>query len=87
MNRYVYRTVNTDIAELAKPTFVEELNRLGAEGWKLVSTVSHERHGYSHEVHLVLMQEHSGEAPHAWNPSVVGGQPLPEPPPIVANNK
>ena len=54
MNRYEYRTMKTSIERLAEEELVRDLNKLGAEGWSLVATVPHERHGYSHEVHLLF---------------------------------
>jgi hypothetical protein len=62
MDGYEYRSLTTDITELAKEVFVERLNRLGAEGFQLVAAVPHERHGYSHEVHLLFMRTVPGEA-------------------------
>ena len=52
--RWEYMRVDLDIQDVSKPTFVDTLNSLGAQGWELISTLQHERHGYSHEVHLVL---------------------------------
>lgn len=52
--RWEYKRVNLDIADVPQAEFEIELNRLGAAGWELVGTVQHERHGYSHEVHLVF---------------------------------
>lgn len=52
--RWEYRRVDLDIAQVAKAGFEQTLNALGAEGWELVSAIQHERHGYSHEVHLVF---------------------------------
>ena len=54
MNRYEYRTMRMAIERLGDESFVHTLNQLGADGWNLVSTVSHERHGYSREVHLIF---------------------------------
>jgi hypothetical protein len=56
VDSYEYRSLTTDISELAKDVFVERLNRMGAEGFRLVAAVPHERHGYSHEVHLLFMR-------------------------------
>lgn len=56
MHVYGYRTLLTDVAELAQAVFVERLNELGAEGWQLVATVPHDRQGRSHEVNLVFMR-------------------------------
>ncbi len=52
--RWEYKRVNLDIQDVPEPRFEVELNRLGKAGWELVSVVQHERHGYSHEVHLVF---------------------------------
>jgi hypothetical protein len=52
--RYEYRTIQTDIAHLSEKQLLDRLNAMGAEGWNLVATVPHERHGYSHEVHLLF---------------------------------
>jgi hypothetical protein len=54
MERYEYRTVEVDSTTLASPRFVEELNALGADGWRLTATIPHERHGYSRAVHLIF---------------------------------
>ena len=43
--RYEYRTMQTDIAQLAKEELVRSLNEMGAEGWYLVAAIPHERHG------------------------------------------
>jgi hypothetical protein len=56
MDRYDYRTVMMNIADLAEASFASRLDGLGAEGWELKATISHERHGYSHEVHFVFMR-------------------------------
>jgi hypothetical protein len=50
MDRYEYRIVQTDIMKVTEKPFEAQLNQLGSDGWKLESTVQHERHGYSHEV-------------------------------------
>ena len=52
--RWEYKRVNLDIADVPEEKFEIELNRLGASGWELVGSLQHERHGYSHEVHLVF---------------------------------
>jgi hypothetical protein len=52
--RWEYKRVNLDILDVPQAAFEVELNRLGAEGWELVSTLQHARHGYSHEIHLVF---------------------------------
>lgn len=54
MTRWEYRRLDLDIADVPKPAFEEALNALGREGWELVASLQHERHGYSHEVHLVF---------------------------------
>jgi hypothetical protein len=55
--RWRYKRVDLDIAEVNQAVFEERLNRLGAEGWELVTALQHERHGYSHEVHLLFKRE------------------------------
>ena len=60
MNRYSYRAMTTDISELSSDVLLDQLNGIGAEGWKLVLSVTKERHGYSHEVHLLFMREDIG---------------------------
>lgn len=50
MERYEYRLLQTDIMKVHEKGFESQLNDMGREGWKLESTVQHERHGYSHEV-------------------------------------
>ena len=62
MDRYEYRILQTDMARLATDDLVRELNELGAEGWGVVATVPHERHGYSREVHLLLARVLQGVA-------------------------
>lgn len=52
--RWQYKRVDLDIADVAGPSFEQRLDRLGAEGWELVTAVQHARHGYSHEVHLLF---------------------------------
>ncbi len=52
MDRYQYQTIQVDISELGKPELATRLDTLGREGWALVSTVSHERHGHSREVFM-----------------------------------
>lgn len=54
MTRYEYRTLSTDIAQLAEEELVKRLNAMGSEGWNLVAAVPQERHGYSHQVHLLF---------------------------------
>ena len=49
-----YKRITLPILEVGKPEFEAELNRLGGEGWDLVSIIPHERHGYSAEAHLVF---------------------------------
>jgi hypothetical protein len=53
MERYEHRILQADIAELGD-ALEARLNTLGAEGWRVTGTVSRERHGYSHEVHVFL---------------------------------
>ncbi len=54
MERYEYRSLEVDMPRLASASFDAELNALGADGWRLAATIPHERHGYSHAVHLVF---------------------------------
>ena len=56
MSQFEYRTLKTNVADLAKDELVTRLDSLGAEGWKLVSTVGHQHHGYSHEVHMIFVR-------------------------------
>lgn len=32
----------------------QELAALGGEGWELVTTVPHDRHGNTHDIHLIF---------------------------------
>ncbi len=57
--RWEYKRLNLDIADIPHAAFEAELNELGAHGWELVAAVQHERHGYSHEVHLVFKRRAS----------------------------
>ena len=52
--RWQYKRVDLDIADVAGASFEGRLDRLGADGWELVTAVQHARHGYSHEVHLLF---------------------------------
>jgi len=52
--RWQYKRVNLAIGDVPQSAFQDQLDALGAEGWELVATLQHERHGYSHEVHLVF---------------------------------
>ena len=52
--RWQYKRVDLDILDLGGRSLEERLDRLGAEGWELVTAVQHARHGYSHEVHLLF---------------------------------
>jgi hypothetical protein len=52
--RWQYKRVNLDIGDVPGTSFQDRLDELGEEGWELVATLQHERHGYSHEVHLVF---------------------------------
>lgn len=54
MERYEYRILQADITDLGKKELEDRLNGLGSEGWNLVSTLSHERHGFSREIHMIL---------------------------------
>jgi hypothetical protein len=49
-----YKRVRFPILELPREDFETRLNKLGSEGWELVTTVVHEHHGYSSEVHFVF---------------------------------
>ena len=52
--RWEYKRLDLDIADVAGPSFEAHLDRIGAEGWELVTALQHARHGYSHEVHLLF---------------------------------
>lgn len=52
--RWQYKRVNLDIGEVPQTAFQDQLDALGEDGWELVATLQHARHGYSHEVHLVF---------------------------------
>jgi hypothetical protein len=54
--------VKTDVQRLDDAEYVRELNRLGDEGWALVASVPHERHGYSHELYFVFSRPREGAA-------------------------
>ena len=54
MDRYEYRTMKTAIETLGDQDVLARLNAMGSEGWNLVATVARERHGHSHEVHLLF---------------------------------
>lgn len=54
MQSYEYRVVEIDIQKVHEKGFEAQLNEMGRDGWKLESTVQHERHGYSHEVVLLF---------------------------------
>lgn len=56
MNQFEYCTLKTNAVDLAKDELLARLNGLGAEGWKLVSTIGHQHHGYSHEVHMIFVR-------------------------------
>ena len=56
MIRYEYRSIFTNVATLSSDEVLEQLNELGSRGWKLATAVPQERHGYSHQVHLLLMR-------------------------------
>lgn len=58
----VRKTVKTDVQRLDDAEYVRELNRLGDEGWALVASVPHERHGYSHELYFVFSRPREGAA-------------------------
>ena len=52
--RWEYKRMDLDISDLGGAGFEEQLNRLGSDGWELSFAVQRERHGYSHEVHMVF---------------------------------
>jgi hypothetical protein len=56
VNRLAYRHITIDIIALGTPAFDDHLATLGREGWQLVSTLSQEKHGYSHAVHMIFMR-------------------------------
>jgi hypothetical protein len=55
-NRFEYSHLNIDVNELANAAFDERLSSLGRDGWQLVGTVAHERHGYSHAIHFIFVR-------------------------------
>lgn len=57
MSQFEYVVLHTKMNDLAGDDFTRRMNGLGAEGWRLVSTVSHQHHGYSHEVHMFFVRE------------------------------
>lgn len=52
--RWEYKRLEFGIAEVAGPAFEDELDAAGRDGWELVATIQHARHGYSQQVHLVF---------------------------------
>ena len=54
MNAIEYKRITLPIIDVAKPELETQLNQLGSEGWELVSVISHEKHGYSAETHLIF---------------------------------
>ncbi|MBX3204796.1 MAG: DUF4177 domain-containing protein [Labilithrix sp.] len=52
--RWHYKRVDVDIGGVAEASFEQRLDRLGVEGWELVTAIQHARHGYSQEVHLLF---------------------------------
>ncbi|AKV04541.1 hypothetical protein AKJ09_11204 [Labilithrix luteola] len=52
--RWEYKRLEFGIAEVASQVFQDELDAAGREGWELVATIQHARHGYSQQVHLVF---------------------------------
>lgn len=69
MNRYEYRTMQAPIERLGDASFVRDLNEIGAEGWMLVTAIPRERHGYSHEVHLLFSRASESDATPGAQPS------------------
>jgi hypothetical protein len=67
VKRYEYQTIKTFVARLDDAELVAQLNQMGDEGWNLVAAVPHERHGYSHEVHL-LFSRLAVDAPYLARP-------------------
>jgi hypothetical protein len=57
MNHYEYTSIKTDVWRLSDAELLAQLNRMGHEGWNLIAAVPHERHGYSHEVHLLFSRQ------------------------------
>ena len=57
MNHYEYTTIKTDVWRLGEPDLLAQLNRMGDDGWNLIAAVPVERHGYSHEVHLLFSRQ------------------------------
>lgn len=49
MAKWAYKRVMFDILEIANEDFEAKLNRVGDEGWELVSTFDRERGGNSKE--------------------------------------
>lgn len=64
MNQFEYCTLKTNVGDLAKDELLTRLNGLGAEGWKLVSTIGHQHHGYSHEVHMIFVRRRKPSVDH-----------------------
>ena len=56
VRRYEYRHLNVDINELTAPAFDDKLATFGRDGWELVTTIPHEKHGYSHAVHMIFIR-------------------------------
>ena len=56
MHHYEYRHLNVDVIELAAPAFDDMLAAYGRDGWQLVSSITQEKHGYSHAVHLIFVR-------------------------------
>jgi hypothetical protein len=60
MHGWEYKRLDLDIADVAGGAFEDRLQALGAARWELVTAIQHERHGYSHEVHLVFKRPRNG---------------------------
>ncbi len=56
VDRFEYHHLNLDVLELSNKAFEDRLATLGRDGWQLVGTVAHERHGYSHAVHFIFLR-------------------------------
>jgi hypothetical protein len=54
MQKWEYHRHVIEAHALIRGYLDEELRRLGAEGWELVTTVSRDKHGTVHEVRLMF---------------------------------